>query len=62
MSSKDRVAFLAILWFVGWTISGYELGKLAEAMPGTGSVCGFLFALVTVFAWPWILPDFLDTS
>ena len=60
MSSKDRVAFLAILWFVGWTISGYEIGKLTEAMPGTGAVSGFLFALVTIFAWPWILPDFMD--
>ena len=59
MSSKDRVALLAILWFVGWTITGFELGKLV-GMPGTGSVWGFMFAIVAVFAWPWILPDFLE--
>lgn len=59
MNSRDRVAFIACLWFVGWTTTGIELGKLI-GMPGTGAVWGFIFALVTVFAWPWVLPDFLD--
>jgi hypothetical protein len=36
------------------------IGRLLAEMPGTGMVLGFLMALVTVPAWPWILPRRLD--
>jgi hypothetical protein len=25
----------------------------------SGAIGGFVFALLTTFAWPWILPDFV---
>jgi hypothetical protein len=59
MERMDRVAFLALLWFTGWTLTGDEIGRTL-GMPGTGAVWGFLFALVSVVAWPWVLPDFVD--
>jgi len=27
---------------------------------GTGAVCGFLFAVLSTFLWPWIVPDLID--
>ena len=52
----DRVALVAVCWFVGWTAAGSIVGRLLE-VPGTITVCGFIFALLTVFAWPWVLPE-----
>jgi hypothetical protein len=59
MIGADRVALVGWLWFA--VIIG--LGDLAGRwvyMPGTGLVLGFLLALFTVPAWPWLLPRRLD--
>ena len=55
----DRVAFVTICWFVFWTGGGVILGRILD-IPGTITVSGFIFALVTVFAWPWVLPERLN--
>jgi hypothetical protein len=55
----DRVAMVALFWFVGWTGVGWILGRMLD-VPGTFTVCGFLFALLTVFVWPWVLPESLN--
>jgi hypothetical protein len=55
----DRVAFVTICWFVFWTAAGSMLGRYLE-IPGTITVAGFVFALISVFAWPWILPERLN--
>jgi hypothetical protein len=55
----DRVAFVAICWFAFWTVAGWVLGRVLE-VPGTFTVGGFIFALLTVFAWPWVLPERLN--
>jgi hypothetical protein len=56
----DRVAIVALLWFVGWTAATSEFSKLLFNDPGTGAVLGFVLALITVFTWPWVLPRFLE--
>ena len=55
----DRVALVGVCWFVFWTGMGSLAGRLLET-PGTWTVAGFAFALVSVFAWPWILPEWLN--
>lgn len=55
----DRVALVAICWFVAWTAAGVALGRYLN-IPGTITVLGFVVALLTVFAWPWILPERLN--
>jgi len=55
----NRVAIVAICWFVFWTAVGSGIGRLLDT-PGTYTVAGFVFALVTVFAWPFILPHRLQ--
>jgi hypothetical protein len=54
----DRVALVAICWFAFWVVVGVVLGRYLE-MPGFGGIYGFVFALVSVFAWPWVLPNWL---
>jgi hypothetical protein len=39
--------------------AGAIIGRLLDT-PGTFTFGGFLFALVTMFAWPWILPERLN--
>jgi hypothetical protein len=55
----DRVAVVAWLWFIGWIAGGWTVGKMLD-MPGTGAVCGFILALLSVFTWPWVMPRFID--
>jgi hypothetical protein len=55
----DRVAIVTVLWFVFWTAAGVGMGRLLD-IPGTFTVAGFVFAVVSVFAWPWILPERLN--
>ena len=59
-ASMDRVALVAVLWFVGWIAGSWEFSKLLFDDPGTGAICGFILALLTVFAWPWVLPPPLE--
>ena len=57
----DRVAIVALLWFVGWTTAACQLSKYLFHDPGTGAIVGFTLALLTVFAWPWLLPHRLES-
>jgi hypothetical protein len=59
MIGADRVALVGSLWFVFWIVGGDLIGRWVD-MPGTGMVFGFLFALFTIPAWPWVLPESLD--
>ena len=56
----DRVALVAVLWFLGWIVAGAELSKLMFNAPMSGSLWGFVLALLTVFLWPWVMPRSLD--
>jgi hypothetical protein len=55
----DRVALVAFCWFAFWTGMGTLVGRLLDT-PGTFIIVGFVFALATVFAWPWVLPERLQ--
>lgn len=58
-TSMDRTAFFAFCWFCVWTAVGTVIAKYLEIYGGgvSGGMYGFVFALVTTLAWPWILPD-----
>jgi hypothetical protein len=60
MIEADRVALTGWIWFIAWTLAGDAVGRWLFACPGTGLVLGFLIALVTLPAWPWIMPPALD--
>jgi hypothetical protein len=60
MIEADRVAIVGLIWFVAWTFAGDAAGRWIFACPGTGLVLGFLIALITLPAWPWIIPPPLD--
>jgi hypothetical protein len=55
----NRVPLVGFLWFAFWIGAGAIIGRLLDT-PGTFTFGGFLFALVTMFAWPWILPERLN--
>ena len=59
MTGVDRVALVAWLWFIFWVVGGDLIGRWF-GKPGTGKVFGFLFALSTVWTWPWVMPESLD--
>ena len=60
MQHFDRVALVGFCWFALWTSVGTALGRWLQ-LPGSCTIAGFFFALVTIFAWPWVLPDFVWT-
>ena len=55
-----RVSAVLTLWIALWIAVGAGLGYAVFGTPITGTVSGFFFALVTTFAWPWILPEILN--
>jgi hypothetical protein len=59
MTETDRVAVVGWIWFIGWTIVGHAIGRW-WGDPVMATILGFLFALVTLPAWPWILPQRVD--
>lgn len=59
MIGADRVALVGLLWFTVWIVAGNLIGRWFD-VPGTGMVAGFLFALATVWTWPWVMPEFVD--
>ncbi|MBX9828157.1 MAG: hypothetical protein K2Y27_24575 [Xanthobacteraceae bacterium] len=56
----DRVALIAVLWFAAWIAGGAELAKVTLNAPLSGSIWGFVLALLTVFLWPWLMPRAVD--
>ncbi len=55
-----QVAVIFTGWLLFWMGAGAVLGGLQFGIPLAGSVNGFLFAIVATFAWPWIMPSFID--
>jgi hypothetical protein len=62
----QRVAVVAFFWFVFWMTVGSVVGGLSGGPGGGvtngiyfGAFNGALWAVVTSFAWPWIMPESL---
>ena len=60
----ERVAVVTGLWFMFWMIFGAVVGGLTGGAHGGvqngiyfGAFNGAWLALLTSFAWPWILPE-----
>jgi hypothetical protein len=65
--AMGRTALVAGLWFAFWMIAGAALGgwlapKTEAVSTGIyfGLFNGAFFAVLTSFAWPWIMPRFID--
>lgn len=56
----DHVAIVALCWFLLWTSAGVAVCSWMYGEPYTGAVTGFFLGFGAFFAWPWILPDFLQ--
>ena len=54
-----RVAVLFTCWMIFWMSLGTALGAVF-GLPKTGTIDGFIFAMVAVFTWPWLMPKFID--
>jgi hypothetical protein len=62
-----RVALVAACWFVVWIAVGAAVTYLFAGQHGGkenaiyfGGIYGAVFAFASSFAWPWILPRFLQ--
>jgi hypothetical protein len=62
-----RTAVIVMLWFAFWMVAGASYGGLTAAKPDLvsngiyyGAFNGAFIAVLTSFAWPWILPRFID--
>jgi len=55
-----QVAVLFTGWLVFWMVVGTFVGIFGFEVPWAGTVDGFLFAVLATFAWPWIMPQFID--
>ena len=62
-----RTAVFAGLWFAFWMIAGGAIGGVVASKPDVvstgiyyGIFNGAFFAALTSFAWPWIMPRFID--
>jgi hypothetical protein len=57
-SIMQVASFLTGLIF--WMCIGTAVASFAFGTPWTGTVNGFLFAVLATFAWPWIMPKLID--
>jgi hypothetical protein len=59
-----RVAIVAGVWFAFWMILGAVAGGIMSGDKQNGIYFGFFngawWALLTSFAWPWIMPTAID--
>jgi hypothetical protein len=62
-----RVALVSAVWFVFWIAAGAALNYWLAGQHGGkenaiyfGGIYGAVFAFVASFAWPWILPRFVQ--
>jgi hypothetical protein len=65
--SMRRVALVAACWFAFWMMFGAGMGYVFGGEHGgkaNGLYYGFFngawLALLTAFAWPWIMPKVID--
>jgi hypothetical protein len=54
-----RVTLFLTCWLALWTAIGLGIGFVFRT-PMTGMIDGFIFAVLSTFLWPWIVPNFLD--
>ncbi len=61
----ERVALVAGFWFLFWMIVGSVVGGLTGGAHGGvangiyfGAFNGAWWAVLTSFAWPWLMPEF----
>jgi hypothetical protein len=59
MIGADRVALIGWIWFLVLIGVGDLIGHWF-GVPGTGMVLGFIVALCSIPAWPWLLPRRLE--
>lgn len=55
-----RVVLMLTVWIALWMGVGAAVGYFLFKTTMTGAVDGFVFALLTTFLWPWILPPSVD--
>jgi len=62
-----RTAVVALFWFVFWMAAGGLIGALTAPKPDIvttnvyyGMFNGAFFAVLSSFAWPWIMPRVID--
>ena len=55
----NRVPLVLAFWVGLWTTAGYLIGRGLET-PGVYTAAGFVVALISIFAWPFILPERLQ--
>lgn len=56
----ERIALVGLIWFLGFTIGGDQIGRVLFSTPGTGATLGFFLALLLLMAWPFIMPNALQ--
>ena len=62
----SRVALVAALWFAFWMILSAALGGIYSTYANMSEAIYFGFfngawlALLTSFAWPWVMPTAID--
>ncbi len=59
MVMGNRVVLFLTFWLALWIAAGAGIGALFGTL-GTGVVDGFVFAVLSTFLWPWIMPASLD--
>ena len=55
----NRVPLVLVPWFVLWTTMGFLIGRSLE-IPGVFTTLGVVFAVVSIFSWPFIFPERLQ--
>ena len=55
-----QVVVFFTAWLVFWMGTGAAVGSIAFGSPWAGTVNGFFFAILATFAWPWIVPRFVN--
>jgi hypothetical protein len=53
------VAMMFTGWLIVWMCVGAVVGSLFGSL-GTGITNGFIFAVVSIFSWPWIMPTIIN--
>jgi hypothetical protein len=54
-----RVFIVTGCWFVSWMVVGAVVSVLFRGVDGlfAGAMNGAWLAVLTSFAWPWVMPD-----
>ena len=57
--TMNRVPLILVPWFVLWTTMGFLVGRSLD-IPGVYTTLGVVFAVVSIFSWPFIFPERLQ--